>query len=49
MALRVLLPLSGPDRVTLIGRREQLDPLSAVFINFRANSSCSGGRLCYQG
>jgi 2-methylcitrate dehydratase PrpD len=33
MALRVLLPLSGPDRVTLIGRTEQLDPLGAAFIN----------------
>jgi 2-methylcitrate dehydratase PrpD len=33
MALRVLLPLSGPDRVTLIGRREQLDPLGAAFLN----------------
>jgi len=33
MALRVLLPLSGPDRVALIGRREQLDPLGAAFIN----------------
>src|ERR1700712_4035556 len=33
MALRVLLPLSGPERVTLIGRRERLDPLSAAFLN----------------
>jgi 2-methylcitrate dehydratase PrpD len=33
MALRVLLPLSGPDRVTVIGRRERLDPLGAGFIN----------------
>jgi 2-methylcitrate dehydratase PrpD len=33
MALRVLLPLSGPDRVALIGRKERLDPLGAVFLN----------------
>src|SRR3954467_2694487 len=33
MALRVLLPLSGLDRVTLIGRPEQLDPLGAAFLN----------------
>ena len=33
MALRVLLPLSGADRVTLIGRSERLDPLGAAFIN----------------
>lgn len=33
MALRVLLPLSGSDRVSLIGRPERLDPLGAAFIN----------------
>ena len=33
MALRVLLPLSGSDRVTLIGRKERLDPLGAAFLN----------------
>jgi 2-methylcitrate dehydratase PrpD len=33
MALRVLLPLSGLDRVTLIGRPEQLDLLGAAFLN----------------
>src|SRR6478609_2624591 len=33
MALRVLAPLSGADRVTLIGRAERLDPLGAAFIN----------------
>jgi 2-methylcitrate dehydratase PrpD len=33
MALRVLLPLSGPERVALIGRRERLDPLGAAFLN----------------
>ncbi len=33
MALRALLPLSGSDRVTLIGRKEQLDPLGAAFLN----------------
>jgi 2-methylcitrate dehydratase PrpD len=33
MALRVLLPLSGPDRVGLIGRGERLDPLGATFLN----------------
>jgi 2-methylcitrate dehydratase PrpD len=33
MALRVLLPLSGADRVTLIGRKERLDPLGAAFLN----------------
>jgi 2-methylcitrate dehydratase PrpD len=32
-ALRVLAPLSGPERVTLIGRGERLDPLGAAFIN----------------
>ena len=33
MALRVLLPLSGERRVTLLGREERLDPLGAAFIN----------------
>lgn len=33
MALRVLLPLSGSDRVTVIGRQERLDPLGAAFLN----------------
>jgi 2-methylcitrate dehydratase PrpD len=33
MAVRVLLPLSGTDRVTLIGRTERLDPVSASFVN----------------
>jgi 2-methylcitrate dehydratase PrpD len=33
MALRVLLPLSGEDRVTLIGRKERVDPLGAAFLN----------------
>jgi 2-methylcitrate dehydratase PrpD len=33
IALRVLLPLSGADRVTLPGRSERLDMLSASFIN----------------
>jgi 2-methylcitrate dehydratase PrpD len=33
MALRVLLPLSGPRPVTLLGRAEKLDPLGAAFIN----------------
>src|SRR4029077_19801122 len=33
MALRVLAPLSGADRVTLIGRTERLDPLGAAFVN----------------
>ena len=33
MALRVLLPLSGPRSVTLLGRAEKLDPLGAAFIN----------------
>jgi 2-methylcitrate dehydratase PrpD len=32
-ALRVLLPLSGPDRVTLLGRGERLDLLNAAFVN----------------
>jgi 2-methylcitrate dehydratase PrpD len=33
MALRVLGPLSGPGRVTVLGRPERLDPLAATFIN----------------
>jgi 2-methylcitrate dehydratase PrpD len=33
MALRVLMPLSGPRPVTLLGRAEKLDPLGAAFIN----------------
>jgi 2-methylcitrate dehydratase PrpD len=33
MAMRVLTPLSGPNRVTVIGRTERLDPLGAAFIN----------------
>lgn len=33
MALRVLLPLSGENRVTVLGRKERLDPLGAAFIN----------------
>ena len=33
MALRVLLPLSGSDRVTVLGRPERLDPLNAAFVN----------------
>lgn len=33
MALRVLVPLSGPHPVTLLGRAEKLDPLGAAFIN----------------
>jgi 2-methylcitrate dehydratase PrpD len=33
MALRVLLPLSGGDRVTVLGRAERLDPLGAAFVN----------------
>lgn len=33
MALRVLTPLSGADRVTVIGRAERLDPLGAAFVN----------------
>jgi 2-methylcitrate dehydratase PrpD len=32
-AMRVLAPLSGADRVTVIGRAERLDPLGAAFIN----------------
>jgi len=33
MAMRVLLPLSGEGRVTVLGRSERLDPLGAAFIN----------------
>ena len=33
MALRVLLPFSGPDQVALLGRNERLDPLGAAFLN----------------
>jgi 2-methylcitrate dehydratase PrpD len=33
MAARVLLPLSGAERVTVIGRTERLDPLGASFVN----------------
>src|SRR5580693_5774334 len=33
MAMRVLTPLSGADRVTVLGRAERLDPLGAAFIN----------------
>ena len=33
MAMRVLLPLSGADRVAVIGRTERLDPLGASFVN----------------
>jgi 2-methylcitrate dehydratase PrpD len=33
MALRVLLPLSGESRVTVLGRKERLDPLGAAFVN----------------
>jgi 2-methylcitrate dehydratase PrpD len=33
MAMRVLGPVSGSERVTVIGRAERLDPLGAAFIN----------------
>jgi 2-methylcitrate dehydratase PrpD len=33
MAMRVLVPLSGIERVTVLGRGEMLDPLGASFIN----------------
>lgn len=33
MAMRVLEPLSGADRVTVFGRPERLDPLGAAFVN----------------
>jgi 2-methylcitrate dehydratase PrpD len=42
MALRVLLPLSGEGRVTVLGRPERLDPLGAAFIN-----AISGNLLDY--
>lgn len=42
MAMRVLLPLSGADRVTVFGRRETLDVLGAAFIN-----AVSGNLLDY--
>jgi 2-methylcitrate dehydratase PrpD len=33
MAMRVLVPLSGAERVTVLGREERLDLLGAAFIN----------------
>jgi 2-methylcitrate dehydratase PrpD len=33
MAMRVLTPLSGADRVTVLGRAERLDVLGAAFVN----------------
>jgi len=33
MAIRVLTPLSGADRVTILGRAERLDVLGAAFVN----------------
>jgi 2-methylcitrate dehydratase PrpD len=33
MAVRVLTPLSGAERVTVFGRTERLDPLGAAFVN----------------
>lgn len=33
MAMRVLSPLTGPERVTVLGRAERLDMLGAAFIN----------------
>lgn len=42
MAMRVLVPLSGADRVTVIGRNERLDVLGAAFIN-----AVSGNLLDY--
>ena len=33
MAVRTLLPLSGADRVTVVGRAERLDILGAAFVN----------------
>ena len=32
-AMKVLIPLSGGERVTVFGRSERLDPLGAAFIN----------------
>lgn len=42
MAMRVLLPLTGADRVTVLGRAERLDVLGAAFIN-----AVSGNLLDY--
>lgn len=42
MAMRVLVPFSGADRVTVIGRNERLDVLGAAFIN-----AVSGNLLDY--
>jgi 2-methylcitrate dehydratase PrpD len=33
MAVRTLVPLAGPDRVTVLGRAERLDVLGAAFVN----------------
>ena len=33
IATRVLVPLSGAERVTVFGRSERLDPLGATFIS----------------
>ena len=33
MAVRVLTPLSGAERVTVFGRTDRLDPLGAAFVN----------------
>lgn len=33
MAMRVLVPLSGPERVTVLGRVERIDALGAAFVN----------------
>jgi 2-methylcitrate dehydratase PrpD len=42
MAMRVLVPFSGADRVTVIGRNERLDVLGAAFVN-----AVSGNLLDY--
>ncbi|MGE0224936.1 MAG: MmgE/PrpD family protein [Acetobacteraceae bacterium] len=42
MAVRVLVPLSGADRVTVFGRPERLDSLGAAFVN-----AISGNLLDY--
>src|SRR5689334_9682915 len=42
MALRVLLPASCPDEVSVIGRSERLDPFGAAFLN-----AISGNLLDY--
>jgi 2-methylcitrate dehydratase PrpD len=42
MALRVLAPFSGAERVAVLGRTERLDPLGAAFIN-----AVSGNLLDY--